>query len=487
MEQSSACSTGAGLNGGGRVSTEANRRELSWQQMLADIAGKLLLLFLLVGFPIALAGAPKTFNDGDVSWHVDSGRWMLAHLAIPTTDPFSFTAKGHPWVAMEWLADLIYASAYSLDSYAGLAVVVAIAIVALHAILYVHLRGHVGPIGIAAAMVCIDVICSHFTLARPHVLVWPIIAGWTVVLLNSLQTKRPPPFWSLVLLVAWTNIHASFPLALLIAGGVALDAMIDTKWNNWKPWALFLLASTGALMLNANGFSGLIQPFHVTALKMLPSIDEWQASTPTTTPEFYAVLLFGLCALLRRGTRVPIGQLFVLLVLLALSFSQVRHQSWFVIVAVLVFTPLLRTGGSMNERVAPYLMAAAALLAARAWLPNIPNESAANPRHLLAAVPTELRSRPVLNGYSLGGPLILAGIRPYIDGRAEMYGDAFFADYVKITDGDFARFNRAVNRYDIRWTLLPYGNAALIKELDASPSWRRIYADKVGVIHVRVR
>lgn len=455
--------------------------------MRADLATKLLLIFLLVGFPIGLATAPKTFDDGDVSWHVAAGRWMLAHQAIPTIDPFSFTANGHPWVAMEWLAELIYASAYALGSYTGLAVIVAIAIVALHAILFVHLREHVGPIGLAAAMVAVDVVCSHFTLARPHVLVWPIIAGWTALLLQSLKTNRPPSLWSLLLLVAWTNIHASFPLALIIAGGVALDSMLETNLKNWKPWGLFLVGSTAALMLNANGVRGLVQPFHITALKMLPSIVEWQASSPSTTPEFYVVLLLGLGALLWRGVRVPIGRLLVLLALHALSFSQVRHQSWFIIVAVLMLAPLLRTGGSMQQRVAPYLLAAAALLAARAWIPIVPTESAANPRHLLAAVPRVLRSQPVLNGYSLGGPLILAGIRPYIDGRADMYGDEFFADYVKITDGDFARFNGAVQRYGIRWTILPYGNAALIRELDSSPSWRRICADKVGVIHIRVR
>ena len=34
------------------------------------------------------------------------------------------------------------------------------------------------------------------------------------------------------------------------------------------------------------------------------------------------------------------------------------------------------------------------------------------PGDLIAAVPPELRSQPVLNGYAMGGPLILSGIRP---------------------------------------------------------------------------
>jgi hypothetical protein len=90
----------------------------------------------------------------------------------------------------------------------------------------------------------------------------------------------------------------------------------------------------------------------------------------------------------------------------------------------------------------------------------------------------------VFNEYTFGGPLILAGIKPYIDGRSELYGDDFMNDYVKITDGDAARFDHAVKRYDIRWTILPPEND-LVAVIDRSGQWRRIYADKVGVIYVR--
>jgi hypothetical protein len=97
-----------------------------------------------------------------------------------------------------------------------------------------------------------------------------------------------------------------------------------------------------------------------------------------------------------------------------------------------------------------------------------------------------LKGAPVLNGYVFGGPLILAGVRPYIDGRADMYGDAFFSDYLKMTDGDLPAFNRAVARYDIRWTMLPWSAVKLIRAMEASGKWRRIYSDDIGVIDVKV-
>jgi len=117
--------------------------------------------------------------------------------------------------------------------------------------------------------------------------------------------------------------------------------------------------------------------------------------------------------------------------------------------------------------------------------PVTPSESAPNPWHLIAAIPAPLRSQPVFNSYSFGGPLILSGIRPYIDGRAEIYGDAFVQNYAAIADGDWAKFNDAVKRYGIRWTVLPASDTRLIQELDSSPDWQRFYSGKAGVVYVR--
>jgi hypothetical protein len=203
------------------------------------------------------------------------------------------------------------------------------------------------------------------------------------------------------------------------------------------------------------------------------------------TPQFYVALLCGLGLLLRSGVKVPIGRLLLLLGMLGLAFTQLRHQSWFAIVAAVTLPPLLGKGGWDKYRAWPIMLMAIPFLAARLAVPLVPTENAANPNQLLAKVPRELRAQPVLNGYTLGGPLILAGIKPYIDGRAEIYGDAFFDDYTRMVDGDFVRFDRAVKRYDIRWTILSHGNDELIRELDSSPDWQRLAADQVGVIHIR--
>ena len=117
-------------------------------------------------------------------------------------------------------------------------------------------------------------------------------------------------------------------------------------------------------------------------------------------------------------------------------------------------------------------------------MPLSPPENEANPWNLIAAVPPELRSQPVLNGYSMGGPLILSGIRPYVDGRGDMYGDALVVDYSHIAHGDAQAFDAAVMRWNIRWAILPNGSK-LIPLLDRTPGWRRFARDRVGALYIR--
>jgi hypothetical protein len=299
------------------------------------------------------------------------------------------------------------------------------------------------------------------------------------------------------MMVLWVNLHGSFVLGFAIAGAIGLDALIAARWNRslFLGWLSFGLAALIAAFLNANGVTGFFHPFNVIGLENLAFIQEWEPSNPSITPSFYVILLLTLGLAFRTGVRLALGEILLLMFLLVMAFMQVRHQSWLAIVAPLILAQRMAPidPASSERFFAPTPMrvlgitiavGALALLIGRLALPFQPPETAGNPRTLLAKIPQSLRSKPVFNQYSFGGPLILAGIRPYIDGRSEMYGDAFMVDYMSIQNGDIARFNRAVRKYGIAWTVLP-PNSPLAKHLDASPEWRRLYVNEVGVIHAR--
>lgn len=452
----------------------------------------------VLAVPPFIASNWSVFRDGDVSWHIAAGRWIMEHRAVPATDPFSFTMAGKPWVAHEWGAEVIQAIAYNLAGFAGLAAVVTLALMALFGTLFWHLRKSAGPVALLGAFAGTYLVLQPFIMARPHVMVWPFLALWSALLFTYRDKGRAPPLALALLMFVWSNVHGSYIFGFIVAGAVALDALIDARFERraFIQWLVFGIATLVATALNANGISGLLHPLAISGMETLPAIGEWQPSSPRSTPLFYFLLLVVTGALLWKRPTFRPGELLLLLLTLAMALTHIRHQSVFIILAALIVTPKLASKdreqaapmfGSPREAqlwAAGALAAVIGIVALRGAIPLQPRETFSNPRGLIAHIPLELRSQPVLNEYSMGGPLILAGIRPYIDGRADMYGDAFVQDYLKITGGDWATFSKSVDKYGLRWTILQNNNG-LVRELDKSGEWRRIYSDKVGVIHVR--
>ena len=444
------------------------------------------LLAAVLLIPAVLGSSLTIFNDGDVSWHIATGQWILDHWAIPHTDPFSFTWFGKPWVPIEWLAEVIYASAYRVAGYAGVAALVTAALMALHAIVYLTasrwIRAALLPI------VAMDFVLVPMLLARPHLLTWPLLASWTLLMLRAREQDRAPPLYAALLMTLWANLHGGFVFGLAIAAAFGLEALVDSpdKGRAFRQWLVFGIACAVACMINGNGLEGVLHPLRFTHLQMLPLIDEWKPSTPVRTPFSFAVLAITLALIVWKRPRLPWMRWLLLGAMLSLALFQVRHQATLAILAAMIlpqgFGAERRSADRPSGRIAA--IAAVLLVALRATMPLQPADNQANPWRLIAAVPPQLRSQPVLNGYSMGGPLILSGIRPYVDGRGDMYGDELVVGYAKIVHGDAALFAQAVQRWKIRWVMLP-NDSKLIPVVQRTPGWRLVARDNVGVIYER--
>ena len=449
----------------------------------------ILPLFVAVLLIPAVLGSSQTiFNDGDVSWHIATGRWILQHHAIPHTDPFSFTWGGKPWTPIEWLSEVLYASAYKLAAYSGVAALVTAALIALHAMVYLNARRWIRVA--LLPIVAMDFALIPMLLARPHVLTWPLLAFWTLLMLRAREQDRAPPLVAALLMTLWANMHGGFVFGLALAAAFGLEALVDSddKARALKQWLVFGVACAAAVFINGNGIEGVFHPLRFTQLQMLPLIDEWKPSNPRVTPFFFGVLAITLALIIWKRPRLPSVRWLLLAALLGLALLQVRHQAMFAIVAALILPQGFARGQAQQpaEPSPVWLVAGIAILlvGARLAMPLVPTESETNPWKLIAAVPQELRTEPVLNGYSMGGPLILAGIRPYIDGRGDMYGDELVLGFSRIAQGDVSQFNDAVRKWNIRWAIVPNDSGRLIALLDRA-GWRRIAADKAGVVYAR--
>ncbi len=449
------------------------------------------LLIATVLIAAVLGSSATIFNDGDVSWHIATGAWILDHRAIPTTDPFSFTWGGKPWVPIEWLAEIVFAGAYRLAGYSGVAAVVTAALMALNAAVALNAIRFVGPWWAVGIVVAMDVVLMPMLLARPHVLAWALLAWWIWAMLRAREQGRAPPLLAAGLMIVWANLHGSFVMGLLIAAAFGLEALLveADRARAFRQWAVFGLACAAAVFINANGIAGVLHPLSIAKLSMLPLIDEWQPSSFAVTPHFFAVLAAVLVLVLLAVTRprIPPFRAALLLLLLAMALYQMRHQAVLAIAAAMLLPPGYAGKRNASSSRPPLLLISGAMalfVAIRAVLPIVVPYNSANPWRLIAAVPAELRSQPVINGYSMGGPLILSGIRPYVDGRGDMYGDALVLGYKRILEGDPAALAAAEGKWGVRWAMLPIDSKKLITLLERS-GWRRTYRDEVGVIYVR--
>jgi hypothetical protein len=403
--------------------------------------------------------------DGDTGWHVAAGEWILDHRAVPRVDPFSYTFAGKPWVAHEWLAELVMAAAWRAGGWSALSLLFAVAGTALFLTVGLWMRRWLSSLPLFLGLMCLFILLQPFLLA--------------------------------LLMLVWANLHGSFLFGLLLIGPFALEALIEGRKSPAPVilrWGGFGLLALLASFATPHGPAGLLFPLGVSSMASLPLIREWQPTDIADLSGFSILLFAGLFLALWRGVRIPPLRLILLLGLLALALLHIRHQAILAIVAAILLPPALIAApsrppldailGANRRGVAALLIILVAIAAARLAIPMTRPDGQDAPLTAIAAVPPELRTRPVFNHYGFGGGLILAGMRPYIDGRADLYGDDFMLDYSRISHGDAALWRAAVARWRIDWAILR-PQEPLAFQLAQDRGWSLLYKDRWAVIYAR--
>jgi hypothetical protein len=447
------------------------------------------LLAGLAAFALA-AFSPGILNDGDTYWHIRAGEWMLAHGAVLRADPFSYTAAGAPWHTQEWLAEVLLALSWR-GGWAGVHLMIAVAAAVTSGVVgyFVRRRVELVPALMATALGLACVTGS--LLARPHLLSLPLLALWTAGLVDAREKDRAPSWWLVLLMVLWANLHGSFAFGLALAGALFVEAVMESG-NREKAatgWGLFLVAAIASALLTPFGVQGLLFPFKLSAMQGLGHIGEWQPSDFSRVSPFAAALLASLFVFGSGNVKVPMFRLLLLIGLVWLALSHGRHQMLIGVAAPLLLAPSLARAWPAKDVAGKPLLAAlavaglAVLMVLRAALPVVRGDDPVTPATALAHVPRFVRETPVLNDYSFGGYLIWKGIKPFIDSRADLYGDIFLGNYADITAPDKDALAAALTYHHVRWTIFS-AQAPVVKLLDATPGWHRFYADKLAVVHV---
>lgn len=472
---------------------------------------------LLVGVSIflySLHEAKHILLDGDTYWHIAAGHWIWSNGAIPTTDPFSYTKQGAPWMAHEWLSEIMLAAAHHVGGWLGLVTLTAFAFASTIALMTRALLRRLEPIyALLFAGFAVSMTIGHL-LARPHMLAMPLMMVWTIELVRASDANRSPRLWLLPLMTLWANLHGGFTLGLALACAFALEAVVTTARNErmaaGQRWGIFLALAVISALLTPHGPKGILFTWQMMTEHSfaLEHVGEWRSSNFQVFQPLEVWLLGGLALVLHQGLRLPPIRLLLLIGLLHLALKHVRNIELVGLLAPLFLaSPLADQWGQKRRTdqqfeiadrffarlaqpagMGAILLSLVIALAAPYWHTRVrpfePPESI-TPARALAAVEKAGVKGPVLNSYSTGGYLIYLGIPAFIDGRNDVYGDDFLKEYVEaIGLNKSGGLQKLLDQYRVTWTLLEPDMPA-VALLDHLPGWKRLYTDKSAVVHVK--
>lgn len=425
----------------------------------------LLGLFLMA--LVVLGGSHRLFNDADAATHVATGLWILDHREIPRVDPFSGTRAGSEWFAHEWLADLASALAWRAASWAGLLAAAAILIALAHVLLFRFLvrRGDDVVAAFGAVVVAAATASSHW-LARPHLFTVLFLVMVTLLLEEICAGTRGrgglavlPP-----LLLLWANVHGGFLVAFVALGCYAAGALLTSRGRSLLvPLLLASAASLACTLVNPWGWR---LPLHLLGFfaSKGPALRATTEFAPAAFDDragvalliFLALCAAGIvCGYLGRSVPHP-GTLLALGVSALMALLSIRHVEVLVVFGALVISggasAMLRVKADAPTRALLEMLrarevrcggwpllavfACVAALALSGGMPGTGFDPAQFPVGAVAALKASgtAPEGPVFSADVWGGYLILEWpqARVYVDGRWDMYGDAFFMRYADI-------------------------------------------------------
>lgn len=222
------------------------------------------LAFAIAWVLIALATIPAAIAplwDADVWWVLRAGGDFLREGSVPTRNRYGFTASEHPWIMHEWGFGALYALLATRGL--GMLALVRVAAVSITSAMLAWRSFREARPWLAAVCVslALGVFGGRFESPRPVGMTYPLAVTLAAVAFDPVFS-RAHAVASVLLVLAWTNLHGSFPLGIVMLSlglgvpggarrarwGALSAAMLTTLCNPYglQLHALVLRYATGA-------------------------------------------------------------------------------------------------------------------------------------------------------------------------------------------------------------------------------------------------
>lgn len=484
-------------------------------------------LLVLVFMTVLFAGAVRSVTDPDFWWHLKTGQHIVETGGIPHTDIYSTTFLGREWITHEWLSELFIYGIYKAIGLGGLILVFSLIITAGFWIAYQRSARRAGhPYVPGFALILGGLAAAPTWGVRPQMFTFLFASIYIAVLGNYAEDEKSRALWWLApLMIVWVNIHAGFAMGLALIAlttvGLVLEGLLSrlhslaSIWRRVRPLILVGIVCGAAVMVNPHGARLYLYPLEtLRSHAMMKYIEEW------LSPNFQELmfqplmlLIFATFSVLALSSkRLRILDLFLLLATAAGALRSARNIPFFVLIAMPLLVehswnwltahswgqwltrPEKREVGSqailkiaLNLVLLVTLPLGVAALRLQRAVANQPSaEAKVYPVAAVKFLRSQNLSQPLFNDYGWGGYLIwqlYPDYRVYIDGRADVYGDAFMEEFLSTQSGQTG-WRGPLDKYGIR-TVLIKPDLALASLLREDSAWQNVFEDQQAVIFVR--
>lgn len=479
-------------------------------------------LFFLILMLVLFFLTTREVTDPDFWWHLRAGQYIFETRSIPRTDIFSFTFDGREWVTHEWLSELLIYAVFKWLGWGGLVTCFALIITAAFGLSYRACERSGAHPFVAWVTVLLGALATAPVWGvRPQMFSLLLASVFLFILTGCMRAGvKKRSVWLLPpLMLLWVNLHGGYVLGLVLITialfGMTLDGLIEKSgpkeiFRRVRPLVFVLLACVIVVPLNPNGVRLFTYPFETLASSaMQEHIEEW------FSPNFHqarflplAVLMFATFAALALSTkRLRVSELLMLCATAYAVLRSGRHLPIFAFAAI----PLLAEHATLwvksqdwsaslfaPEKIASrrqtLLRFAVLIVAVAVSLMNVRHVTAkqahAEEKHFPARAVEFLRTQnlpgPIFNWYDWGGYMIwklYPERRIYIDGRADVYGDAFLEEFLRATKGQ-GDWREPLRRNGIR-TVIVKPDSPLAGLLANEEGWSKAFEDSQAVVLVK--
>lgn len=483
-----------------------------WRDLRPEYHVRLIfgLIMLLLWVTVLVIARNDRLAEPDLQWHIKTGEWIWHNQAFPTVDTFSHSHAGEPWIAKEWLSQVLLFFSYAALSWNGVMLISLAAIGAAAGVLYMVLSRDLAPIPAAlACMFGLFFATPAFTV-RPHLLTLVLLVLWTYQLFAASRRGSAPHFGWLAVIALWANLHAAFTVGLVIAVFAFLDFLEQHRLRErdaLKKWVLFLGLCPLVTLLHPYFWNAILATWTVMGPNAsVPLINEWRPFNAQIDLYHHGAMLGVLFLALVTGFRLGFARTALIILLLHLYLTHVRFMFYlFPVLVILVAPEIARQFPAisvqnwlrqprdpleklMNTRFEPLAMALGGALALIFVLQAAVLRTSPGPRYTIADALAYAKSNGVtgnaMNHFNFGGPLIFNGIRTFIDGRSDQLFLGDFVTEFALGPDTREKLAAALEKYSIQWTIFPPKDKRTVL-MDKMPGWRLIYSDPHAVMHIR--